>query len=100
MDIWIISSAVLAAGILWVAFAVPADYLHGYANWVREKHGDAMNISFGVLLAAVGIPFALTLENPGKYPAMELMVMLLIPVMIGIVAWDNYRFWRDAYHHR
>lgn len=96
---FIISLIMMAVG-LWVVFSIPSDYLHGYADWVREQHGAAMNVSFGMLLFAVGIALALTLEKPGKYPMMELMVMLLIPMAIAVVAWDNYRFWRDAYRQR
>ena len=99
MDIWqYLFLAVIAAGVRAV-FRIPKQYLLGYGDWVRTKHGVWMNISAVVLLLVLAPCLVIALAQPDKYPVIEYIAYSLLPLLVGLIAWDNWRFWQTEYRH-
>ena len=87
--------AIITGG--WLIFRIPSSYMNGYVQWVHEKHGAMVNISFGFLLLATAPGIFLILTEPGKYPLIEIVSVFAASTAVIASAWDNYRFWKARY---
>lgn len=97
MDVGQLLSMVLLVAGIWAVFRIPTNYLLGYSEWIREKHGASVKLGFTLLVLIVGTCLALTLEKPGKYDMLEPVVTIVALLVCGAAAWDNFQFWRVKY---
>jgi hypothetical protein len=97
LDVKNIISIIFMIGGTWLVFKIPTSYMQGYVEWVREKHGQFINLSIGFLISLIGVGFVLMLTDPIKYSLIGTICSVITFALIIIVARDNFIFWKTRF---
>lgn len=77
-------------------FSIPSDFLLGYAEWVKKRHGPIVQIGMTILLTLEGVVVTLT-WGPHDSPLLDVLSYILFLLWIVVVGWDCLQFWRTNY---